>query len=164
MKNWSVEDRTAWNIIHSRSLIGLFVLVLIVLAGPSAAHASETLTIETQAGGKVEFTVELAITSDQRSVGLMHRDRLDPMSGMLFIYPNARPASMWMRGTRIPLDMLFIASDGRIIKIRERAVPYSEEVITSEDPVVAVLEVNGGTAARFGIQPGDIVQLPTIAP
>ena len=86
------------------------------------------------------------------------------MSGMLFIYPDARPVSMWMRGTRIPLDMLFIASDGRIVKIRERAVPYSEEVINSEDPVVAVLEVNGGTAARFGIRPGDLVQLPTIAP
>jgi hypothetical protein len=70
---------------------------------------------------------------------------------------------MWMRDTRIPLDMLFIGAEGTIVKIRERAVPYSEEVINSEKPVVAVLEVNGGTASRYGIRPGDRVMLPEAA-
>ena len=67
---------------------------------------------------------------------------------------------MWMKNTLIPLDMLFIESDGRIAKIVERTVPLSLASIASERPVRAVLELNAGTAARLGIQPGDRVLHP----
>jgi uncharacterized membrane protein (UPF0127 family) len=135
----------------------------LLLADTAAGAEREPLRVETGSGDTVEFQVELALTPEQRSVGLMHRDRLEPLAGMLFIYPGPQQVSMWMRGTRIPLDMFFIGPQGTIVKIRERAVPYSEEVISSEQPVVAVLEVNGGTASRFGIRPGDRVELPEAA-
>jgi uncharacterized membrane protein (UPF0127 family) len=67
---------------------------------------------------------------------------------------------MWMRNTRIPLDMLFIAKDGHIVNIAERTVPFSETTIPSKGPVRAVLELNGGTSARLGIKPGDRVTHP----
>lgn len=141
----------------------LFALFLFAPTIESAgAGDGATVVIEKTAGEDVSFEVETAITPEQRSVGLMHRERLDPMSGMLFVYPGPQEVKMWMHATRIPLDMFFIASDGTIVKIKERAVPYSEEVITSGQPVVAVLEVNGGTASRYGIQTGDRVLLPEV--
>ncbi|MDZ4735826.1 MAG: DUF192 domain-containing protein [Rhodospirillaceae bacterium] len=122
--------------------------------------AGDVVTITTASGEELHFIVEIARTSAERSVGLMHRDRLDPDQGMLFVYEAEKIVTMWMRDTRIPLDMLFIGADGRIATIRERAVPFSEEVINSRKPIVAVLELNGGTVSRLDIKPGDAVLLP----
>ena len=88
----------------------------------------------------------------------MYRRDLAADAGMLFLYERAGRHSMWMRNTLILLDMLFIARDGRIVHIAQRTVPGSLETISSEGPVKAILEVNGGTAARLGLQPGDRVR------
>jgi len=109
------------------------------------------------AGGAQQFDVELAVTSEQRAQGLMYRQKLPAEAGMLFLYPAARPVSMWMKNTVIPLDMLFIGDDGRILQIAERAIPGSTATISSLQPARAVLELNGGTAARLKIQVGDRV-------
>ncbi|MEX1108431.1 MAG: DUF192 domain-containing protein [Dongiaceae bacterium] len=144
-----------------RGSTALLLLASIGRVGPVAANgAGDVVTITTASGGEIHFVVEIARTSAERSVGLMHRDRLDPDQGMLFLYEAERIVTMWMRDTRIPLDMLFIGADGKIVAIRERAVPFSEEVINSQKPVIAVLELNGGTVSRLGIKPGDVVLLP----
>ena len=146
--------------------IALAVALLLGGAAPNGnvrAAELETVVIDKSEGADLSFEVEMAVTPDQRSLGLMYRDALDPMAGMLFIYPGPQAVNMWMHSTRRPLDMLFISSDGAIVKIKERAVPYSNEVINSGGPVVAVLELNGGTASRYGIKPGDRVQLPEIS-
>lgn len=101
------------------------------------------------------FTVEIARTPRQQSQGLMFRKRMAADAGMLFLHATPRRASMWMKNTYIPLDMLFVAADGRITKIVERTTPHSLETISSDGPVSAVLELNGGTAARLGIRTGD---------
>lgn len=67
---------------------------------------------------------------------------------------------MWMKNTLIPLDMLFIAEDGIVVKIAERTVPLSLTTISSGERVRAVLEINGGMASRLGIRPGDRVVHP----
>jgi hypothetical protein len=67
---------------------------------------------------------------------------------------------MWMRNTLIPLDMLFVDGQGRIVNIHQRAVPLALDVISAAGPVRAVIELNGGTAERLGIVPGDKVQHP----
>jgi len=74
---------------------------------------------------------------------------------MLFIYRPRQRVSMWMKNTVIPLDMLFIAEDGRIVKIVERTIPLSLTTISSDRPVRAVLELKGGTVSRLGISTGD---------
>jgi hypothetical protein len=79
-------------------------------------------------------------------------------AGMLFDFKQDQLIAMWMRNTRLPLDMLFIARDGRIVNVRERTVPFSEESIYSSGPVRAVLELNGGSAQRLGLKPGDRVR------
>lgn len=118
-----------------------------------------TLAIRTGTGTH-RFRVEIARRPAQHSQGLMFRRRLAADAGMLFIYSAARRASMWMKNTYIPLDMIYIDGSGRIVGFYERAVPGSLEVITSDQPVTAVLEVNAGTVSRLNIAVGDRVEHP----
>lgn len=115
------------------------------------------LVVATSDGARHAFTVELARTPAQRAQGLMYRRALARDRGMLFIYPRVQDIAMWMKNTYIPLDMLFIAPDGRIVKIVERTVPHSLRTIGSGQPVKAVLELAGGSSERLGIAPGDRV-------
>jgi uncharacterized membrane protein (UPF0127 family) len=129
-------------------------------AGAQLQHfATSELTI-VSATGPHRFTVEVAETSAQMEQGLMFRRSMPPDAGMLFDYKAPTVATMWMRNTFIPLDMLFVDAQGRIVNIRERAVPQSLDVIAAAAPVRAVIELNGGTAARLGIAPGDRVEHP----
>jgi uncharacterized membrane protein (UPF0127 family) len=139
-----------------------FFVVFAVLAASGVARAADALSplaIHT-ASGTHRFNVELADTAEKRTVGLMHRPAMPADSGMLFDFKTDAPVTMWMRNTRIPLDMLFITHDGRIANIAERTVPFSEATIPSKGPVRAVLELNGGTSARLKIRPGDRVDHP----
>src|SRR5690349_18147751 len=126
-----------------------FCLILLALATLAQAAETSPLTIDT-AHGPRQFTVEIATTPEQMALGLMYRQSLAPNSGMLFVYPSERPVAFWMKNTFIPLDMLFIAADGRIRRIVERTVPLSTIPVSSVDSVRAVLEVNSGTAERLG--------------
>jgi uncharacterized protein len=118
---------------------------------------TDSLTIETADGRRFDFEVELARTPEQRAQGLMFRRDMPEMSGMLFVYDKEWEINMWMKNTIIPLDMVFIKSDGRIATIAERTIPYSLATISSLQPVAGVLELNGGTVARLGIRRGDRV-------
>ncbi len=144
----------------------MVLLALLAVPGPArnamaegglARFDRDRLAIETAGGARHDFSVELAITPQQQQQGLMYRRDMAPDASMLFVYKPERVVSMWMRNTMIPLDMLFIADDGRVVKIVERTVPLSLKTISSDRPVRAVLEVNGGTVARLGIAPGDRV-------
>jgi hypothetical protein len=117
------------------------------------------LTIVT-ASGPHPFTIELATSPAQMMQGLMFRQSLAPDAGMLFDYQTPSMASMWMKNTLIPLDMLFVDATGHIVNIHERAVPGSLDAIAAAAPVRAVIELNGGTAERLGIRPGDRVIYP----
>jgi uncharacterized membrane protein (UPF0127 family) len=136
----------------------------LVVVAPSSAQIKlqrferDALTIETADGRRHAFEVELALTGPQHAQGLMFRRSLAEDAGMLFLYSRAGTLSMWMKNTAIPLDMMFIAPDGYIVDVAERTVPYSLETISSRIPASAVLEVNGGTIAQLGIQPGDRVR------
>lgn len=117
------------------------------------------LIIKTRTG-RHEFHVEMATRPKQQLQGLMFRRRMAADAGMLFIYRRMQPASMWMKNTFIPLDLLYIDATGKIVGFHQRAVPQSLEVITSNKPVRAVLEVNAGTVARLQIAVGDRVFHP----
>jgi uncharacterized membrane protein (UPF0127 family) len=142
-------------------LAGLFSLFggAAFAQGQLQTYAKSELTI-VSASGKHRFAVEMALTPAQMEQGLMFRRSLPADSGMLFDYGAMQPVAFWMKNTLIPLDMIFIKADGVIAAIHERAVPLSLEPIPSPVPVRAVLEVNGGTAARLGLKPGDRVIHP----
>ncbi len=125
--------------------------------GALASFDQDELVIEGAGGREHRFQIELALEPQQQSQGLMYRKRMAADAGMLFVYQPVRPVSMWMQNTYIPLDMIFIQADGEISKIVERTVPLSRTTISSDRPVRAVLELNGGTAARLDLKPGDRV-------
>jgi hypothetical protein len=116
------------------------------------------------ARGKRSLEIELAETPDQHRQGLMFRTALAENAGMLFLYEKPDEVRMWMKNTFIPLDMVFIRSDGTIHRIEAHTEPHSERVIESSGPVTAVLEIAGGTAERLGLKPGDKVIHPHFKP
>ena len=110
-------------------------------------------------GDKVlTFRVELASTPFEQAKGLMFRTAMGPDEGMVFPFDRPRGASFWMRNTVIPLDLIFVAPDGRISNIAANAIPYDETPLYSDGEAKAVLELNGGRAAELGIKPGDRVE------
>ena len=125
----------------------------------SPSNAGAVLVI-VSASGRHSFDMELAETPAEQERGLMFRQELASNAGMLFDFKQPTMATMWMRNTLIPLDMLFVDATGRIVNIHERAVPQSDAIIAAAAPVRAVIELNGGTAARLGIEPGDRVLFP----
>jgi uncharacterized membrane protein (UPF0127 family) len=141
----------------------VLLIVLLLAAAPAWPQGAvfDHGELDIQSGGATHhFTVELATRTDQQVQGLMFRRSLAPDAGMLFLYDADHAIEMWMKNTLIPLDMIFIRADGTILNIAERAVPQSLATIGSAGPARAVLEVNGGTAARLGIKPGDRVLYP----
>jgi uncharacterized membrane protein (UPF0127 family) len=106
------------------------------------------------------FTVEVASTPEEIQQGLMFRESLAPDAGMLFDFGQVRPASMWMKNTLIPLDMLFMDETGKVVAIARNAVPGSTRSLGPGVPVRAVLEIPGGRARELGIEPGAVVQHP----
>ena len=136
-----------------------FVLVALLVAAPARAAGMQTLEITSRTGVHV-FSVEIADNDADRARGLMFRKSLPEGTGMLFDFKQEEPVNFWMENTYIPLDMIFISSNGRIASIAHDAKPLSEQVIYSGAPVRAVLEVKGGTARRLGIAPGDRVANP----
>ena len=142
-------------------------LVLLLLPGVAVAQSQPSVTfdkteiaIETAAGERHVFEVELAVRREQFGQGLMFRQEMAEDAGMLFILPRPQTLNMWMKNTYLPLDMLFLNNAGEIVKIAERTVPLSTDRIPSGRPVKGVLEVNAGTAERLGLAVGDRVLHP----
>jgi uncharacterized protein len=126
--------------------------------GKEAQVQSRLERFEIASSGQTRvFQVEVMRTAEEKARGLMFRQFLPEDRGMLFDFEREQPVSMWMRNTYIPLDMLFIKSDGVVHHIHERAQPLDETPISSRGDVRFVLEINGGAAAKLGLKAGDRV-------
>ena len=127
---------------------------------PSAAPAPvilESLTIDTSRG-PVSFKVEIADDEPERQQGLMYRTSLAPDVGMLFEWTVPAERAFWMRNTYIPLDIIYIGANGRIISIAAMTKPFDETPVPSNGAALGVLEIAGGRAAELGIEIGDQVR------
>jgi uncharacterized membrane protein (UPF0127 family) len=127
------------------------------------AQTVEPLSIRSQSGIH-HFKVEVARNDADRSQGLMYRRTMPADQGMLFDFGRVAPVSMWMQNTYLSLDMLFVRPDGTIARIAANTEPLSTRTISSGEPVLSVLELNAGTAAKLGIKPGDRVEHPLFKP
>lgn len=147
------------------SLVALALVALPVAAfaqqpTPEITFDKSTLVIHRAMGGDVTFNVEMAVTPEQQERGLMYRKSVPPYHGMLFDFGTVRPIAMWMKNTLIPLDMIFMAANGRIVYIASNTVPESTDVISAGQPVLAVLEISGGSSMLLGIHRGDMADHP----
>jgi uncharacterized membrane protein (UPF0127 family) len=116
----------------------------------------QPLTIVT-AKGRTQFAVEYAANNLTREYGLMCRRSLQPDRGMLFDFKAPQEVAFWMRNTLIPLDIVFIGADGRVISVAHGAQPFDETPLPGGGPVRGVLEIGAGRAAQIGLLPGDKV-------
>jgi uncharacterized protein len=140
-----------------------FAVLLVAVAAcfVAAARSAEQQILEIASKSGVHvFSVELAVTDEERSRGLMFRRSVPESYGMLFDFKRDQEVTMWMRNTYVSLDMIFIQSDGRIRRIAENTETESDKIIPSGGQVRAVLEVAAGTARKLGIEPGDRVATP----
>jgi uncharacterized membrane protein (UPF0127 family) len=125
---------------------------------PKSAQALPESPLTVSSGGKSHrFTVELADDDTERGIGLMHRGQMADDHGMLFDFETPRRVAFWMRNTFIPLDMLFLKSDGEVVSIIENVTPHSEDTVGPSRPVRAVLELNAGLVKKLGLKVGDMV-------
>lgn len=112
--------------------------------------------------GQARFAVSVMDDPEERARGLMFVKDMPAGAGMLFIYERPQPVSFWMRNTLIPLDMLFLDDTGTVRRIHENAVPLDETPIPGGDDILAVLEINGGMAARLGLEEGSVLRHPDL--
>ena len=144
-------------------LVALFLCMpFVYLWAENLSFRTEALSVVRQDGSQASLTVELAVSGPERERGLMFRDRMADDHGMLFDFGTERLVTMWMKNTVLPLDMIFADKDGVIRTIRRNAVPFSEDVITSGEPVRFTLEIKAGMADTLRIAPGDRLVSPTV--
>ena len=136
----------------------LAALLLIAIAGLSGAVLAQTKaqptlpTVKLTAGIHV-ITAEVAASEQARMIGLMHRERLAPNHGMLFVFDTKSPQCFWMRNTRVALTIAFIDDDGTIVQLDNMA-PQTDDSHCSQKPVRYALEMEQGWFAKRGVAPG----------
>lgn len=130
-------------------------------ANAAAAACSDDVATVRGTFGQASFKIEVADEPQERAQGLMFVESMPTLAGMLFVYEAPQRASFWMRNTLISLDMLFADEAGVITRIHPDAIPGDETPIDGGNDVAAVLEINGGLAARLGIAEGDTIQHPS---
>lgn len=139
-------------------------VVLAVVLWAAACQAQPKVIIQTQENPELTFQVEVADTPAKRELGLQYRRDLAPNRGMIFLFPSESKHSFWMKNTPIPLDMIFIGSNRKVVGIVEQAVPFSTDSRSVPAASQFVLEINGGLASRYGIKVGDSTTFHGLAP
>ena len=145
----------------------LFIALLFLLPLSASAQTAKDdvvdfgtpvpLSVESESGTH-EFLVERAVTLDQQARGMMFRETMGADTGMIFEFEEPKVATIWMKNTSIPLDIIFVRSNGRILKIEHMAQPYKLRSASSEAVIAAVLELQGGRSRDLGILPGDLIK------
>ena len=140
--------------------------LMLALGAAAPAHAACTpgqLDLR-WAGGQARFTVEVAADQAAREKGLMFREHMASSAGMIFVYQAPTHARFWMKNTLIPLDMIFADETGRVTVVQSDAIPQDLTPIDGGEGVMYVLEINGGLAARIGIDAGAEMRADVIDP
>jgi hypothetical protein len=137
--------------------------LFLVLALAGCTEAGPVAIVHPTDGSPITVQLEVVSTPAGRERGLMYRTSLAEDHGMLFVFDDDADRSFWMKNTLIPLDMLFLSRDGRVVGIHPDAVPLSTTPLSVGQPSALVLEVNGGWARRHGVRTGDRVELRGVA-
>jgi uncharacterized membrane protein (UPF0127 family) len=143
-------------------LITLALVLLAIFLPPLSCQTDQMKsglrTVQMQIGQK-KFTLEVADTDSSREYGLMRRDSMPSDHGMLFVFADERPLSFWMKNTRIPLDIIYVDAQGRVVSLHQMK-PYDLGTTSSDGPAQYAIELNQGAAANAGVKAGDQLVIP----
>lgn len=142
--------------------LGAGALCIMLATTALADCRPDSVSLRGPDGAMMQFRVEVADDDAERARGLMFREDMSPSAGMLFLYESPRRAQFWMKNTLIPLDIIFADEAGRVTRVHSDAVPMDTTGIDGGEGVLAVLEINGGLAARLGIGPGFEMRHPAL--
>jgi uncharacterized membrane protein (UPF0127 family) len=148
-----------------RRIYKLFLVLTLLNCVIDSACAKDTAAprvVLHTSGGDVPVAVEIAATPERQSLGLMYRKELAADAGMLFIFPQSQHLTFWMKNTVLPLDMIFIGDDRRIVGIVKDAVPFTTTPREVAGESRYVLEVNAGFSERRGVRAGDAVTFESV--
>jgi uncharacterized protein len=145
------------------SLLRSLALALALIAPscksePEPKPAADAYTVEMKIGGQA-FRVEIADTPRKQQLGLMHRKSMPADHGMIFVFPDARERSFWMKNTHIPLDIVYADADGKVVSVKQMK-PLDESPVPSDGDAKYAVELNEGTAKKVGVKPGDVLVIP----
>jgi uncharacterized membrane protein (UPF0127 family) len=140
----------------------LAMAVMALVAQPLAAACDAARAELRGEWGTARFRVEIADTPQTRAQGLMFVESLPSTAGMLFVFPDERIRTFWMRNTLVSLDILYFDAEGRWVSAQENAVPLDETTLPSDGPAQYVLEINAGLVERFGMGPGTEIRHPAL--
>jgi uncharacterized membrane protein (UPF0127 family) len=140
-------------------MAALAVVVLLGVAGCADDAARPPLRTVPMTIGSRTFTLEVADTDATREHGLMKRDAMPPDHGMIFVFDYDAERSFWMKNTRIPLDIIYVNSAGRVVSIASMK-PYDWSPVPSHGAAKYAIELNVGVASQTGVKPGDILTIP----
>jgi uncharacterized membrane protein (UPF0127 family) len=145
---------------------GMVALVgwLAIAGGVTACQAQPRVSIVTKEGREVAFQVEIADTPAKREMGLQYRRELAPDRGMIFLFPREEALTFWMKNTPIPLDIIFINGERKIVGIVENTIPFSLEARSVGGSSKYVLEISAGLSRRYGFKAGDSVRFEGFSP
>ena len=143
----------------TRSLLAL----AIILSNTISACASEPRVVLHTASGEVPVTVEVVSTPTQQAIGLMYRKELGALAGMLFVFDTAIEHPFWMKNTVLPLDMIYLGDDRKVVGIVKNAVSFTTTARTVGVASRYVLEVNAGFSDKHGIKNGDLARFENVA-
>ena len=138
------------------ALIGAFALAALsamAQAQVSAPGQAQQLQATTLNAGMHNIRAQLAMTPEQRQIGLMYRREMPTNDGMLFVFEEPQPQCFWMKNTLLPLTIAFVADDGTIVNLADMQ-PMNEASHCSAKPVRYALEMNQGWFAKRGIKAG----------
>ncbi len=138
----------------------IIILSLLFLTAFNKKGYDHSLQIRNSKNNTINnFIINIVDNDEERARGLMWVTDLPQNYGMLFEFKNEQVVNMWMKNTKISLDMLFIDETGKIISIKNDTTPESLDIISSGKPVKKVLEINGGLTKKLGIKIGDTITI-----
>ena len=141
----------------------ILAAIICLMSSIGAADCKEGHVHLSGPWGSAKFHVEVMDDARERARGLMHRPQLGKFSAMLFVYERERSLSFWMKNTLIALDILFFDSAGRLVNLREDAIPGDETPLRSTGPAQYVFEINAGLIAALNIGPGTVLSHARLA-
>ena len=131
---------------------------LLLFCACSKADVIEIVFKNTNGTASPTLEVELARTNSTRQMGLMYRKKMDLNRGMIFIFPDQDERTFWMRNTYLPLDMIFVSSEKKVVGVVENATPLTDTPRNSNGPAKYVVEVNSGLAKTWGVIKGTTLE------
>lgn len=164
VKGKTTDRKKIYYAIGAIVLIAVYVIAFIIPTNTD--QATEETEYKFMKEGSLTFTdslnnpitkidIEIADTGDDRQNGLMYRKSMEMNQGMLFIFPVEELQSFWMRNTYLPLDMIFVNADKKIITIHKNTKTLSDQSYASTEPAQYVVEVNAGFADKYSLKTGD---------